>query len=288
VHDAWTQALADGERAGGGYRLRPPRRAMRGPAGTQAGALAGVSLDFSDYREYHPGDDVRNLDWQVYARSDKLTVKLYHEEISPHVDILVDASASMDLPGTRKSEACLGALALFSGAGDNAGCSRSVWRLAERPAPFPEGRFAPSRWTEWHFNGAEAGRGLVGVGTWRPLGIRVLISDLMWEVAPVRILRSLAEKAALVLVVQVLAATELSPPEAGRYRLESVEDAQTLDLRLDAGVRQRYLDLLAEHRASWEAACRQTGAVFARISDADFLATWRIPELEMLGILELA
>lgn len=261
---------------------------MRGRSGVQAGTLAGVSLDFSDYREYHPGDDLRNLDWQVYARSDKLTVKLYHEEISPHVDLLVDVSASMDLPGTRKAEAGLALAALISEAGDNAGCSRSVWRISDRVAPFAEGRLSPAGWPEWSFTGSQAGAALAGSGGWRPLGIRVLISDLMWDVAPTHILRVLSDKAALVLVVQVLAASELNPPEAGRYRLDCVETGETFDLRLDAGIRQRYLDLLAEHRASWEEACRQTGAVLARTTAENLLETWRIPEFEMPGILEMA
>ena len=280
---AWRTALEQGEAASRRHTLSLPRKALRGQSGTRAGTLSGVSLDFSDYREYHPGDDLRNLDWGVYARSDKLTVKLYHEEVAPHLDLLLDVSASMDLPDTRKAEAALALAAFFSGAAENAACSRSVWRLQDRPMLFEDGKRPPSTWDGLAFTAGEAHRAVTN--TWRPLGIRILISDLMWEVDPRIITRSLSEKAALVIVVQVLASHELAPPPAGRYRLDNVENHQHFDLRMDETIRQRYLDLLASHQAQWLEACQQTGAVYTRVTDEAFLSDFRLHELEQQGIL---
>ncbi|MDT8389811.1 MAG: DUF58 domain-containing protein [Lentisphaeria bacterium] len=280
---AWRTALENGEAASRRHTLSLPRKALRGQHGTRAGTLSGVSLDFSDYREYHPGDDLRNLDWGVYARSDKLTVKLYHEEVAPHLDLLLDASASMNLPDTRKAEAALALAAFFSGAAENAACSRSVWRLEERPVLFIEGKRPPSTWAAFEFAEGAAHRAVAG--NWRPSGIRVLISDLMWEVDPRLILRSLSEKAALVIVVQLLAANELTPPVSGRYRLDNVEDQQHFDLRMDETIRQRYVDLLASHQAQWLEACQQTGAVYTRVTDEAFLSDFRLHEFEQQGIL---
>ena len=73
--------LAEGVRLGSARRLLLPRDSMRGAAGGRLGVSAGSSLDFHDYREYHPGDDLRHLDWGVYARSDKEIVKLYITQI---------------------------------------------------------------------------------------------------------------------------------------------------------------------------------------------------------------
>lgn len=279
----WRTALEEGEAASRRHTFSLPRKALRGQNGTRAGTLSGVSLDFSDYREYHPGDDLRNLDWGVYARSDKLTVKLYHEEVAPHLDLLLDASASMNLPDTRKAEAALALAAFLSGAAENAACSRSVWRLEDRPVLFQEGKRPPSTWAGFEFAEGAAHRAVAG--NWRALGIRILISDLMWEVDPRVILRSLSEKAALVIVVQILAANELVPPASGRYRLDNVEDQQHFDLRIDETIRQRYLDLLASHQAQWLEACQQTGAVYTRVTDEEFLGDFRLHELEQQGIL---
>ena len=55
----------------------------------------GSSLEFADYRNYSPGDDLRSVDWNIYGRLDKLFLKLFEEEEDLHIYLLVDASASM-------------------------------------------------------------------------------------------------------------------------------------------------------------------------------------------------
>jgi len=56
----------------------------------------GAGLEFADFRDYVPGDDLRRVDWNVYARLDRPYVKLREEEEDLAVHILVDASQSMD------------------------------------------------------------------------------------------------------------------------------------------------------------------------------------------------
>jgi uncharacterized protein (DUF58 family) len=55
----------------------------------------GSSLEFADYRNYSTGDDLRNIDWNIYGRLDRLFIKLFEEEQDLHIYLLVDASASM-------------------------------------------------------------------------------------------------------------------------------------------------------------------------------------------------
>lgn len=55
----------------------------------------GFSVEFNDYRHYYPGDDMRHVDWRLYARSDKLYVKQYEDETNVRCVILLDSSASM-------------------------------------------------------------------------------------------------------------------------------------------------------------------------------------------------
>ncbi len=59
----------------------------------------GLSVEFSEYRDYQPGDDLRHLDWRLFARSDRLYVKQYTQETNVRVYILCDASASMAYRG---------------------------------------------------------------------------------------------------------------------------------------------------------------------------------------------
>lgn len=56
----------------------------------------GFSVDFAEYRQYMPGDEIRRIDWNVFARNDKLYVKLYEGETNTSVLVLLDMSGSMN------------------------------------------------------------------------------------------------------------------------------------------------------------------------------------------------
>ena len=73
--------------------MRSPVRG--GLKGGRRSVKRGQSVEFADYREYTLGDDLRQLDWNVYARLEKLFVKLFVEEEDVTVTLLLDASASM-------------------------------------------------------------------------------------------------------------------------------------------------------------------------------------------------
>lgn len=75
-------------------------------AGRHASPQRGHSVEFSDYRQYMPGDEIGDIDWKVYARSDKLFVRLFEHQSDMTVHLLVDASASMGYGGVegRKSK----------------------------------------------------------------------------------------------------------------------------------------------------------------------------------------
>src|SRR3989338_3771816 len=64
----------------------------------------GSSVEFADYTPYSPGDDIRAIDWNLYARLERLFMKTYREEIALSVELIVDATASMGLPELEKFE----------------------------------------------------------------------------------------------------------------------------------------------------------------------------------------
>ena len=76
--------------------------------GTLAGAhrspLKGFSVEFADYRQYVPGDDLRHLDWRVYAKNERLYIRQYEEECNLRVYLLVDASSSMSYAHDKDSK----------------------------------------------------------------------------------------------------------------------------------------------------------------------------------------
>lgn len=104
------------------HRLRnlffSSRRVVEGQyAGRHASSMRGHSVEFNDYRQYMPGDEIADVDWKVYARSDKLFIKLFEHQSDMCVSLLVDCSASMayaGLPGTysKFDHACMMAAAI--------------------------------------------------------------------------------------------------------------------------------------------------------------------------------
>lgn len=99
-------------------RLSRLRLAMGGKSsmnmtGNRKSMQKGSSTEFSDFREYMPGDDLRRIDWNAYGRLDRLYVKEYMEEKETVVSILIDTSASMRYGAKSKSAlACMLAAAL--------------------------------------------------------------------------------------------------------------------------------------------------------------------------------
>jgi uncharacterized protein (DUF58 family) len=70
-------------------------------AGLHRSPFHGFSVEFSDYRDYQPGDDLRHVDWRLFARSDRLHVKRYEQETNARFYLVCDTSASMAYRGSR-------------------------------------------------------------------------------------------------------------------------------------------------------------------------------------------
>jgi uncharacterized protein (DUF58 family) len=286
--DEMHRYLSVGERAGFRYALEAPRQAPAGPAGGALSQRAGSSLEFRDHRNYQPGDDLRHIDWSVYARTDQLTLKHYREEVTPHLDLLLDTSRSMTLDGTAKGPAALALAAFFATAARNANFSHSAWQMGGDVRPIGNGSGQPLAWQGIAFEhrGPPAGVGKVGV-SWKPRGVRVLLSDLLWEGDPLATVRPLAERGSVTLVLQVLAHADAHPPEGMSLRLVDAETEQIREIHVDAGVARRYREGLARHQANWHAACRQVGAHFATVIAEDLLRDWNLDEFVASGLLKI-
>jgi len=85
-------------------RLQMSHKSSMNMSGSRKSMQKGLSAEFSDFREYMPGDDLRRMDWNVYARLDKLYIREYMEEKEAVVSVLVDTSASMDYGACSKAE----------------------------------------------------------------------------------------------------------------------------------------------------------------------------------------
>ncbi len=287
--DHFRDYLIEGERVGQRYALRLPRQTPRGATGLALGQRAGSSLEFKDHREYQIGDDLRHIDWNAFARSDQLTIKLYREEITPHLDLVLDVSQSMALEGTAKDHATVALTACLATAAANAGFGCAVWLMGEDFRPLPGGNAAAGLWGEFELNHRVSPAAALarGAPAWRPRGVRVLISDLLWVGEPLLALRPFTEGASAAAVIQLLADADIHPPEEGALRLIDAETEQMREIHVDAEIVRRYREGLARHQHNWHQACRGCGAIFTTVVAETLLRDWRLEELIAAEFLRL-
>jgi len=285
------QCYLEGERAGWRYALAVPKDTGSTGAGSRLGSRTGHSIDFRDYRDYQPGDDLRWIDWNVYARSDKLTVKLFHEEVSPHLDLLLDVSGSMDLEGSAKGRCALISVAMLAAAAANAGCTFACWLLGEQVLRLGNDRARPGDWDHIVFGGAATAHDafFLAPPALRRNGMRVLVSDLMWPDDPLPLVRRLGHQASWCRVIQILAREELHAPEHGNTRLVNVETEAELEVFVDTAARKQYTDALDHHRVQWEQACRSIGGRLVSVMAEEIVENTNVALLyEEAGLLENA
>jgi uncharacterized protein (DUF58 family) len=285
MESALQQALGEGEKLGLRYALQIPQVAASGIVGSRLGRRAGTSIDFQDYREYQAGDDLRFIDWGIYARSDRLSIKLFREEVTPHLDLIVDGSLSMNLEGSAKAGSTAKLAALLATAAANAQCSRAVWLSGEGFDRVANDTHSPSAWDRFEINSKRTPDQAFDICApkLKRLGVRVLISDLLWPGNPLQTIRRLREGAAALFVIQLLGREDATPPEHGSVRLVDSETGEMTEIFVDSTVKKQYLDNLAQWQQSWDDACRQCGAQLTTIIAEDLEQS--LAELESIQLL---
>ena len=258
----------------------PPRTPL-GAAGNMLSRRVGSSLEFMEHREYLPGDDLRRIDWNAYARSDRLAVKLYREEVNPHVDLLLDVSRSMNLSGTKKGAAAYALAGLFAASAAESRFSFNVFVTDEGCRRLGRSHLVPLEWDPFDLRAVDSPSDALNRQPpgWRPRGIRIFLSDLLFPADPETVVANIHGDAAVTIVVQLLAESDVEPPEQGNFRLVDSESGERLELYLDSLARERYKRNLARHQENYHIACRRHGAFFTTVVAERFLEDGRLDEL---------
>ena len=249
-------------------RMKGERRSVR----------RGQSVEFADYRNYAVGDDLRQLDWNAYARLEKLFVKLFVEEEDVTVHLLVDASRSMDygepnkLDAARRAAAALGYLGLASMdrvsvafLGDGAATGMRPMRGKRRALELF--RFLSEPRPERLTGLAAAARDYAS--RIRGRGPMLLISDLM-DPGYLDALRDLAGTRCQLSVLHMLAPDELEPQVPPDARLVDNETGHAVEVSSDDDLVERYRTRLAEWQDEIAAFVSRRGGAYVQVpSDLD-------------------
>ncbi len=246
-------------------RLKGERRSRR----------KGQSVEFADFRNYVPGDDLRFLDWNLYARLDKLFLKLFLEEEDLHFFALIDASTSMDfgtptkLHYAKQLAAALGFIGLIradrikvealGGALKEAGPvlrgRRNLWRLLEYLDGIQPGLNVPLAESVKNFCLRSTGKGIL-----------VLLTDLLDKSGYEQALRVLLAQKMDVFVIHILSPEELNPDLQGDLRLVDSEDADTAEITVSRPLLDRYQQTLAAFLTGARDYCNRRGMTYIPVN----------------------
>ena len=245
------------------------RKIFRGRMkGERRSPRKGQSVEFADFRNYVPGDDLRFLDWNLYARLDKLFLKMFLEEEDLHFYALIDTSRSMDfgeptkLLYAKQLAAALGFVGLTRA--DRVRIETLDQPLAA-PAPVLRGRRSLWRMLEY-LEGIEVSERTdltTGVKNFclrnSGRGILVLISDLLDKSGYEAALRYLVSQQMDVYVIQVLSPAEVEPDLVGDLRLVDCEDGDIAEITVSAPLLSRYRQTLASFLEGAKDFCSRRG-----------------------------
>ena len=235
--------------------------------GERRSARRGSSVEFADFRGYSPGDDLRYLDWNAFARLQRLFLKLFLEEEDLHVYVLLDASRSMDFGRPTKfhwgaqAAAALGYIGLCGG--DRVQLLAHAQGRGESSRQYRGQGCAPEMF-DW-LAALEPGgsTGLAAAAEWllrtAPApGILFVISDLLtseWEATISRLAAAKGDCCFL----QVFSREEFQPSMHGDLKLVDSETEDERELTMGASVLRRYTGARDEFRGAVRAACHRYG-----------------------------
>lgn len=253
------------------------RRAIQSRAeGERATRRRGGASEFVGHRAYRPGDDLRSIDWHVYARLEQLFVRDLAREERMTLHLAFDTSESMaeKLPAALRVAAGLAAAAF-------AETGRVILWSAGGPKPFES--LGPLLTELDAPREASSPRATLRSVRTRERGVLAFFSDFWDEDLREAILSCAPGDAAL---LHVLAPEELAPVPAGRVRFVDAETRETLDRYVGEEEVARYGELLGEHCESWKKWCHDRGFSYVRFSSADRWDEVVTLTLRRAGVLE--
>ncbi len=294
--------------------------------GERRSTKRGTSVEFADYRDYARGDDLRRVDWNIYARLERPYVKLFEEEEDLAVHVLLDGSGSMDWGDgegetrrqgdketrgqgdketrgqgdketnkwlyARRLAAALGVIAL------NGGDRLTITALSRSPSAIPNAQFAARgrghtlRMLQW-LAGLPAG-GITDLNAslrayalrGSRAGLLLLLSDLFSPGGYLDGLTALAARGHEIAILHLLSPDEIEPPLEGDLRLLDVETGDPQEVSIDGSLRDLYRRRLASWQDEIRAACRARDARYIPLVTDTPLEQAVLMELRQQGVVK--
>lgn len=239
----------------------------KGLSGDFLGKGSGASMDFQEHRNYMPGDDPRHINWQAYARTGNYTMKVFHEEVSPTIDLIIDGSNSMffsEKKDQRTSEIVylIHQIALRNGASIT--INIVIGKLCK---PVSLEMITSQKWRDLIPKevSEEASPSLERVEM-RESSIRVFISDLLFEGDPNTLISKLLLKSGKPIILTPFLSEEAEPEWSGNYDFVDAERKTKHTYKIDDATLTAYKKQYTRHFSIWKSAMQKYHVLSARVS----------------------
>lgn len=260
---------------------------------------AGHGLELADYRTYAPGDDYRHIDWNAYARTERLLLRLFEQEEDLGVSLLLDCSASMGASTTSgaltklaRGKQLVAALAYVA----LSGLDRvSIHALGvDEQARMPAARGKAQIFTALEFLRKLAPEGPTDLATavarfiarQKRRGLVVLVSDLYDPNGVEHAISALRYARFELHVIRVLDETEADPALRGDVELIDSETGLARTVTITPSLLARYRAAFEAHRARIEGFCREKHVPLHTVTTREALDTATLRVLRRGGLLE--
>lgn len=247
--------------------------------GDRRSSKRGTSIEFADYRNYTKGDDLRRLDWNVYARLERPFIKLLEEEEDLAVHLLVDTSASMDWPDDEYNKAtyalrlagALGHIGLATG--DLVTLTLLNSQADQRWGPYrgQQNSLRLLQFIETHNSSGITDLNIslkqYALRGRRP-GLLFIISDLLSPNGYQDGLNALLSRGYEVGIIHLLSPDEVEPPVTGDLKLVDVETGADAEITLDASTLDLYQERLREWQSEIANFCNSRGMHYIPVNSS--------------------
>ena len=256
----------------------------------------GSSCEFADYRDYTDGDDTGKIDWNAYARFEKLYLKLYLDERQMHTRIYIDASRSMEHGDAAKAEQAIRIAALIAYVSVSEMDKVSVYMIKEGEAiPIISNIVGKESYlasigalNDIVFDGDSRIsdailQSTVGYGD----GMSVIISDFLTDNDYENALNHLAAKRRDIFCVQVLSREELNPLTRGKVHLfDSESEGREYRRHVDREIADAYKRALAYVTENLRDMCLSRGGEYVLVSAEDSISDVFFEKMIAAGVMK--
>jgi uncharacterized protein (DUF58 family) len=254
----------------------------------------GSTVEFSDFREYSPGDDFRRIDWNAYARFEKFFVKLFLDEKQLHVRVFLDVSRSMDWGEPNKSVTARRLAAAFSYLAIRSLDRASILTIAEDVRELYTGVTGRTAFyqgleklSRLEFKGeSQLAESVKSYHNIKPGdGVSVIISDFLTDSDYKSLIDYFLYYRQQVLVLHVLSPDELQPELFGRTRLMDSETKAFKDMEINMNTLSVYAETLRSFLAELEGFCASRGVYYIQVNSEESVESVLLKKGYKLGFI---